>query len=278
MGTCTVATKACYGASMQNTDTVTVETLQNKRIVRVGERMQLTQWADDGSQEPRISIDALSEKVERPSKEVRRIAREIAEKNENFKPLNRWVDPTGHAPGFTELWLKETEVLYLCTKLRGEVPERITWEMVEVYAKARRGLLPQQNSAELSVLKAIVESQGKQLAQLLSNVSPHGLLGPVKARELLDAIASSADLYYSRTRDRKSWTGCRKRLEVSVRKAGKWPQAGAVRDMSASGEADAWVRVKEIESDYISARKAEHTASTSVGRTKQMSLDIVKKN
>lgn len=138
---------------------VTVEVLDDRKVVHVhsehGPIWDLTQWKQDTTEEPRVSVASLSKRVAQSPKKLRQTARGLID--ENFAPFERYSESTGRTPGFLELYLNEAEALYLCTKLRTAPAKAITWEMIRVYMKARRGLLPQQSIDPVQLSNALLK-------------------------------------------------------------------------------------------------------------------------
>ncbi len=146
-------TKQHAQAHESTQQTVTVEDFEDRKVVHVhsehGSIWDLTQWKQDATEEPRVSIAYLSKRVGQVARKLRQTARGL--KDENFNPFEAYSESTGGVPGFSELYLNEAEALYLCTKLRTAPAKAITWEMIHVYMKARRGLLPGQGVDALLV-------------------------------------------------------------------------------------------------------------------------------
>jgi hypothetical protein len=76
------------------------------------------------------------------------------------------------------------------------------------------------------------------------------------------------DLTRAMTKVFEQWL--RKKYETRVRKAAKWPQSGSVRDMPASGEADAWICLSEIEKEIHADAKARSAAQ----RVKEAACEV----
>ncbi len=130
---------------------VRVEILGDRTLVHVGNLGELTRFNEDPTKEPRMSVADVARRVNRPAIEVRRAAREWKERSENFNPFEVWANGIGKGTDFTELYLSRIELLFLITKLRGEVPEKITWDMARTYELAMDGLLgPRIDPVQLS--------------------------------------------------------------------------------------------------------------------------------
>jgi len=155
---------------------VTVEILSDRKVAHVeynANHWDFAQWFADTTREARVSIQDLSSRVGMLAWKLRQIARGL-KKDENFNPLETYLESRGQDPAFTELYLNEAEALYLCAKLRTEKAKKITWEMIHVYMLARRGLCPQPdgNASVFQTLANTLTELQKQQGQLI-----HALTG-----------------------------------------------------------------------------------------------------
>lgn len=246
-----------------NKEQVTIEVFEDRKVAHVPGLGDVTQWNADTTEEPRISIAEFSERVDRDARSLRQIARRI--KSDRFQPFLLYSSTTTGKKGIEELWLNEGEALYLCTKLRGEIPEKITWDMIETYKLARRGLLPQQHGMDAGLVvelrKALVEyrdeiralrAENAQIRSLLaSNTSPHGLLGSDKSHEVLSRIQWLVNLEIDKPSNKAEWNSKRRKYEISVRKAAGWTQNGRLSEQLVNDDQEgrAWIRLREIEKE-----------------------------
>ena len=157
-------------ASKKNTQTsesstnerVTVEVLDDRTLVHVGNLGELTQFKEDPTDEPRMSAAEMARRLDRDPKYVREVARRI--KHDKFQPFLKSSKTTDGKRGFQELWFNEGEALYLVMHLRGPKPDDLKWEMIHVYRLAMRGLLPQHgvDSALLAEMRQTIEEHREQ--------------------------------------------------------------------------------------------------------------------
>lgn len=146
-------------------ESVTIQDLGDRKLVRVGNLGELVQFKEDLSEEPRMSAEDIARRLERDPSEVRRIARGIQHKK--FQPFLLWTVTGKGKKGFEELWLNEAEALYLVMHLRGPKPDDLKWEMAEVYIKARRGLLgPPVDPALISEMRSALTEYREEVKAL----------------------------------------------------------------------------------------------------------------
>jgi hypothetical protein len=246
---------------------VTGQGADARRIARVGD-WTLTAFVGRGDDEPRMSIADVAQRVGQPAIRLRRTARGL--KSERFSPVAVCLPSIpGKRTAFEELYLSEAEILYLLTKLRTPQAEAITWDMIEVYKLARRGLLPQQQPGEFNhaVLKLVERLDATQTliikrldAMETRRTEDHGLIGRERARALLDAIHDAATVTAPQSDDPRAWGRRRGKIEAEVRKAARLPMGRRIEDLDAGRLGDAWLRLGELRRDAESDATARAKA------------------